>query len=92
MKGPINYWFEIIIFCLNSNKLKLVALYLFFLCRLCVLILLILQSYQEEKQSLLKYLSSLPDQQEESYKSFPGALLAVRYIKEVVSFLFNNLL
>ena len=51
-----------------------------------------LQSYQEEKRSLLKYLSSLPDQQEESYKSFPGALLTVRYIKEVVSFLFNNLL
>lgn len=35
-------------------------------------------------------LLGLPDEQEEAYKSFPGVLLAVRYIKEVVSNLFNQ--
>ena len=29
--------------------------------------------------------AGLPDEQEEAYKCFPGVLLAVRYIKEVVS-------
>jgi len=44
-----------------------------------------LKGYQDEKRSLQQYLSGLPDEQEEGYKSFPGVLLAVRYIKEVVS-------
>jgi len=42
-----------------------------------------LKGYQDEKRSLLQYLSGLPDEQEEAYKSFPGVLLMVRYIKEV---------
>ncbi|KAL9963663.1 hypothetical protein ACROYT_G027190 [Oculina patagonica] len=42
-----------------------------------------LKGYQDEKRSLLQYLSGLRDEQEEAYKSFPGVLLAVRYIKEV---------
>lgn len=34
--------------------------------------------------------TGFPEEHEEAYKSFPGVLLAVRYIKEVVSGSFSN--
>lgn len=42
-----------------------------------------LKEYQDEKCSLLQYLSGFPEEHEAAYKSFPGVLLAVRYIQEV---------
>lgn len=33
----------------------------------------------------IPHFSGIPDEQEEAYRCFPGVLLAVRYIKEVVS-------
>lgn len=34
--------------------------------------------------------TGFPEEHEEAYKSFPGVLLAVRYIREVVSSSFSN--
>lgn len=42
-----------------------------------------LKGFQDEKKSMIKYLTVLPDEHEEAYKCFPGILMAVRYMKEV---------
>lgn len=70
--------------CLRTAELKLIRMgHLAFLRLYYHNMTQELKDYQDEKHSLLQYLSGFPEEHEEAYKSFPGVLLAVRYIKEV---------